>query len=56
MLKHLIKNEYKTLKPSKVKKATDFIKGKCNEYYFLDYLRCTNGNVNDAIEFYLLDY
>lgn len=55
MLKHLIKNEYKTLKPSEVKKATDFIKGKCSEYYFLDYLRCTNGNIDDAIEFYLLD-
>lgn len=55
MLKHLIKNEYKTLKPSEVKKATDFIQGKCSEYYFLDYLRCTNGNIDDAIEFYLLD-
>lgn len=55
MLKYLIKNEYKTLKPSDVKKATDFIAGKCSEYYFLDYLRCTNGNVDDAIEFYLLD-
>ena len=55
MLKHLIKNEYRTLKASEVKKATDFIQGKCSEYYFLDYLRCTNGNVDDAIEFYLLD-
>ena len=55
MLKHIIKNEYKNLKSSEINKAIVFINGKCSEYYFLDYLRCTNGNIDDAIEFYLLD-
>lgn len=43
------------MKPSDYRKAVTFIEGKCSQYYFLDYLRTTNGNVDDAIEFYLLD-
>lgn len=55
MIKHLLKHEYSKLKASDYKKALNFIDGKCSQYYFLDYMRCTNGDVNDAIEFYLLD-
>lgn len=55
MLKHLLKKEYPTIKRSDYQKAVDFIAGKCSQYYFLDYMRTTNGNVDDAIELYLLD-
>lgn len=55
MIKHLIKHEYPELKTKEINKAKAFIDGKCSEYYFIDYLRTTNGNIDDAIEFYLLD-
>ena len=55
MIKHLLNHEYPLLKMSDYKKALLFIDGKCSQYYFLDYMRCTNGDVDDAIEFYLLD-
>ena len=55
MIKHLLKHEYPNLKGSNYRKALEFIDGKCSQYYFLDYMRCTNGDVDDAIEFYLLD-
>lgn len=55
MIKHLLKHEYPKISKTNYQKAIDFIKGKCSQYYFLDYMRCTSGNVDDAIEFYLLD-
>ncbi len=54
-MKHLLKHEYPELKKSEYKKACDFINGKFSQYYFLDYMRCSNGNVDDAIKFYYLD-
>ena len=54
-MKHLLKHEYPNIKKADYIKAINFIEGKCSQYYFLDYMRCTNGNVDDAIEFYLLD-
>ena len=55
MLKHLLKKEYPNLKKAEYEKAVSFIEGKFIQYYFLDYMRATGGNVDDAIEFYLLD-
>lgn len=55
MIKHLLKIEYPSLKSSSYRKAVDFISGKCSQYYFLDYMRITKGDVDDAIEFYMLD-
>ena len=55
MLKHLLKKEYPSLRKADYEKAVAFIDGKCSQYYFLDYMRTTGGNVDDAIEFYLLD-
>ena len=55
MIKHLLKHEYPNMTFSDYEKAIIFIEGKCSQYYFLDYLRCSNGNVDDAIEFYILD-
>ena len=55
MLKHLLKKEYPNLRKADYEKAVAFIDGKCSQYYFLDYMRTTGGDVDDAIEFYLLD-
>lgn len=55
MKETLIKEEYPFLEESDIKKITSFISGKCSQYYFIDYLRCSNANVDDVIEFYLLD-
>lgn len=55
-MKHLLKKEYPSLTNKDYKKALAFICGKCSQYYFLDYMRCSNGNVDDAIKFYLLDF
>lgn len=55
MVKHLLKYEYPNVKKADYEKAISFIDGKCSQYYFLDYMRSTGGNVDDAIEFYLLD-
>ena len=55
MLKHLLKKEYPNPKKTEYEKAVSFIEGKCSQYYFLDYMRATSGNVEDAIEVYLLD-
>ena len=55
MLKHLLKKEYPSLRKADYEKAVAFIDGKCSQYYFLDYMRTTGGNVDDAVEFYLLD-
>ena len=54
-MKHLLKHEYPNLKTSDYKKALAFIDGKCSQYYFLDYMRCSNGNVDDAIQFFAFD-
>ena len=54
-MKHLIKHEYPNLKSLDYKKVLAYIDGKCSQYYFLDYMRCSNGNVDDAIKFYELD-
>lgn len=54
-IKHLLKHEYPLLEKVDYDKVIKFIRGKCSQYYFLDYMRCTNGNVDDAIKFYLLD-
>ena len=43
------------MKPADYRMAVNFIEGKCSQYYFLDYLRTTNGDVEDAIKFYVLD-
>lgn len=36
-------------------KCMNFINTKCSEYYFSSYLKLTNGNVDDAIEYFKLD-
>lgn len=36
-------------------KVMAFIDKKCSEYYFTAYLKLTNGNVDDAIDFFKLD-
>ena len=54
-MKNILKHEYPNLKNADYKKALSFIDGKYSQYYFLDYMRCSNGNVDDAIQFSVLD-
>ena len=54
-MKNILKHEYPNLKNADYKKALSFIDGKYSQYYFLDYMRCSNGNVDDAIKFAMFD-
>ena len=54
-MKHLLKHEYPNLKGSDYLTALSFIDGRCSQYYFLNFMRCSNGNVDDAIRFYIFD-
>ena len=55
MAKSLIEKEYPSITKDSLDKINRVISTKCSEYYFLDFLRTTNGNVNDAIKFFYLD-
>jgi len=52
---NLIKKDYPEMSNNDLKIIDAFIWNKCSEYYFIDYLRSTKGNVIDAIEFYKFD-
>ena len=55
MAKSLIRKEYPTVTAAELRKINGYISNKCSEYYFLGFLRCSNGNVNDALGFFFLD-
>lgn len=55
MAKSLIKKEYPSITKAELAKINSYISNKCSEYYFLGFLRCSNGNVNDALGFFFLD-
>lgn len=55
MSKSLIRKEYPLITTSELRKIKKYIANKCSEYYFLGFLRCSNGNVNDALGFFFLD-
>lgn len=55
MAKSLIRKEYPLITCAEYKKIMNVISLKCSEYYFLGFLRCSNGNVDDAINFFFLD-
>lgn len=55
MAESLLKTEYPSITTSEMNKIIKNIHGKCSEYYFLDFLRCADGNVKDAIKFFYLD-
>ena len=50
-----IQRRYPNLRETGATKIQEFITNRCSEYYFLDYMRCSTGVADDAIEFYLLD-
>ncbi len=52
---NLIRKDYPEMSSNDLKLIDAFIWNKCSEYYFIDYLRCTNGNALDSIEFYKFD-
>lgn len=51
----LIDAEYPYLSESDKESYRSFSRDKCSEYYFLGYMRCSNGNPKNAVAFYLLD-
>ncbi len=55
MPKSLIRKEYPSVTAAELRKINSYISNKCSEYYFLGFLRCSNGNVNDALGFFFLD-
>lgn len=51
----LIDDEYPTIEKETRARYRDFVENRCSDYYFLGYLRCTNGNLGGAAKFYNLD-
>lgn len=51
----LILSDYPTLSVADINKISRFLSTKCSEYRFIDFMRCSNGNVKDAIEFFKFD-
>ena len=55
MAKSLIEKEYPFVTKDELNKINKVITTICSEYFFLDFLRTTSGNVDDAIGFFYLD-
>lgn len=55
MTKSLIEKEYPKVTKEELERIDDVISTKCSEYFFLDFLSTTDGNVKDAISFFYLD-
>ena len=51
----IIKNSYPNLTEEDIKFITNKVGNKCNYYYFLDFLKTTDGNVIDAYEMFKFD-
>lgn len=51
----IITNEFPSLTPSQKAAITRFVNKNCGYYYFLNFIRITNGNVKDAIKLYYFD-
>lgn len=52
---NVIETFYPNMSDEDMKKCKNFISKKCSEFYFLSYLKLTNGNVDDAILFFKFD-
>lgn len=50
----IITNEI-NLNNGQINKVNEFVKHNCSYYYFLNFIRITNGNVDEAIELYYFD-
>ena len=55
MRKSLIQTQYPSVTKTELNKITKHISNKCSEYYFLGFMRCSNGNVDHALGFFFLD-
>ncbi len=51
----LILSDYPNLSVDDINKVSRFLSTKCSEYRFIDFMRCSKGNVKDAIEFFKFD-
>ena len=55
MKETLIKKEYPLISEEELLKIKKVVAPKCCDYFFVDFLRSTNGNVDDAISLFFLD-
>lgn len=53
--KSLIKQAYPNITDAQYKKLKTDISDKCSEYYFLDFLKTTKGNIKDAYGLFIFD-
>lgn len=51
----LIKQAFPSITKEELKKLGKNINDKCSEYYFLDFLKATNGNIDDAYKLFIFD-
>ena len=55
MTNNFIKKEFPNISTKKFLSLKNKIKDKCSEYYFMDFLRSTNGNCDDAYRLFVFD-
>lgn len=55
MAHKLIKDAFPLITDKDLSKIVDKISDKCSDYYFLDFLKTTNGNTNDAYKLFIFD-
>ena len=55
MVKSIIKQQYPNITSTQLRRIKSSISDKCSEYYFLGFMRSSNGNVDDALKFFSLD-
>lgn len=55
MKRDFIKETFPELSNKQIRNLRSRISGKCSEYYFLDFLRATNGNCADAYRLFIFD-
>ena len=55
MIYKLIKQTFPSITKEELLRLNDNISDKCSEYYFLEFLKATNGNINDAYRLFIFD-
>lgn len=55
MIKSIIRNSFPAIDKKELANLKYRIKDKCSEYYFLDFLKATNGNTKDAYNLFIFD-
>ena len=53
--KNIFKDNFPNLTDEEIKRLHIDIADKCSDYYFLDFLKTTNGNIDDAFQLFVFD-